>query len=455
LFLIFLLSFSLVSSDTPPSFIELTLHNFDSTVRTSPNTFVLFFAPWCAKCSTFIEEEYNTIVSSFDSTQYTFGKVNIEEEQYLASLHSVNTFPSIKLYRQHTTGEGYDGEFKADKIIYWLKRKTVSPSQLLSTQTEIDDFFNQRGTKILAKVKEGGKAMRHWLRATAAPQLDEYYIGHILIETDPEGITLYKPNEDPIIFTDTILKTKILKWVDEVGPNLCAVLTEPIWTKSQADSIPLLIIMVNSLDDTEVIDIARQIALKYKNQVRTTYSTIMDMAENLGASGQVTPTALIIQWPSTITVFNEELEQFHLETGMNFVNQTLEGKYESFKKSEPIPETNDEPVKVIVRKSFDQMVKDPTKNVFVEFYAPRCAYCATFEPIWKELAGLYKNDNVMIAKFNADANFPPSELNVQKFPTLIFFPTYNKDGIRYEGERNLLALKEFIQTNTQSSKQEL
>lgn len=39
-----------------------------------------------------------------------------------------------------------------------------------------------------------------------------------------------------------------------------------------------------------------------------------------------------------------------------------EGKVEAYVKSDEIPEKNDEPVKVVVRKSFNQMVLDSKKN---------------------------------------------------------------------------------------------
>jgi protein disulfide-isomerase A1 len=38
-------------------------------------------------------------------------------------------------------------------------------------------------------------------------------------------------------------------------------------------------------------------------------------------------------------------------------------------KSEPIPETNDEPVKVVVGKTYESIVLDKSKDVFIEFYA--------------------------------------------------------------------------------------
>lgn len=55
-------------------------------------------------------------------------------------------------------------------------------------------------------------------------------------------------------------------------------------------------------------------------------------------------------------------------------------------KSEPVPEIQASLVKTIVGKSFDEIVRDPTKDVFVEFYAPWCGHCKKFTPVWEELA---------------------------------------------------------------------
>lgn len=60
---------------------------------------------------------------------------------------------------------------------------------------------------------------------------------------------------------------------------------------------------------------------------------------------------------------------------VDFFNNYNEGKLQPYYRSEPIPETNDEPVKVVVGKSFNDIVLDPTKDVMIEFYAPWCGHC--------------------------------------------------------------------------------
>lgn len=53
----------------------------------------------------------------------------------------------------------------------------------------------------------------------------------------------------------------------------------------------------------------------------------------------------------------------------------VSGKVEPSIKSEPIPESNDGPVTVIVAKNYEKIVMDDKKDVLVEFYAPWCGHC--------------------------------------------------------------------------------
>jgi len=53
----------------------------------------------------------------------------------------------------------------------------------------------------------------------------------------------------------------------------------------------------------------------------------------------------------------------------------MNDKIPEFLKSEPIPESNNEPVKVIVGKSYKKEVLDSKKDVLLEFYAPWCGHC--------------------------------------------------------------------------------
>jgi protein disulfide-isomerase A1 len=106
-------------------------------------------------------------------------------------------------------------------------------------------------------------------------------------------------------------------------------------------------------------------------------------------------------------------------------------------KSAPIPENNDEPVKVLVGKNFKQEVLDSDKEVLVEFYAPWCGHCKNLAPHYDAAAKkLAVNPNIIIAKLDSTEN-EVAGVDIQGFPTLKWWgKDKSADPIEYNGERN-------------------
>jgi len=112
---------------------------------------------------------------------------------------------------------------------------------------------------------------------------------------------------------------------------------------------------------------------------------------------------------------------------------------ESHLKSEPVPEPNDDPVKVVVAKNFDDIVNNEDKDVLIEFYAPWCGHCKSLAPKYEELAKKLEDEkDIVIAKMDATANDVPSSYDVRGFPTIYFAPKGSKKSPRkYEGAREV------------------
>jgi len=127
------------------------------------------------------------------------------------------------------------------------------------------------------------------------------------------------------------------------------------------------------------------------------------------------------------------------------------GKLNPFLKSEPIPD-NSGPLTTLVGLNHDEIVNDPTKDVFVKYYAPWCGHCKKLAPIWDELAESVKDiPDVVIAKFDATAN-EVKGLDINSYPTLKWFPKDNKNGVDYDEERELADFKKFLEKNSSAYK---
>lgn len=58
-----------------------------------------------------------------------------------------------------------------------------------------------------------------------------------------------------------------------------------------------------------------------------------------------------------------------------FIQDVLDNKVEPSIKSEPVPETQEGPVTVVVARSYKELILDNEKDVLLEFYAPWCGHC--------------------------------------------------------------------------------
>ena len=58
-----------------------------------------------------------------------------------------------------------------------------------------------------------------------------------------------------------------------------------------------------------------------------------------------------------------------------FIQEVIEGKVEPSIKSEPVPETQEGAVTVVVARSYKDIVLDDEKDVLIEYYAPWCGHC--------------------------------------------------------------------------------
>jgi protein disulfide-isomerase A1 len=251
-----------------------------------------------------------------------------------------------------------------------------------------------------------------------------------------------------MIYSGEYQADAITEWVLSEAYPLIDELSQKIWQRSQNSKQPVLAIFVKDISE-ETFKFAKTVASKFKGKVITSYSTAAQLAERWGSSGKVIPTGIFVKWVNNepkFTIYDEESGEFTPEVAETFANQALEGTYKSYKKSEPIPASNDDAVKVVVGRTFEEIVYDKEKDVFVEFYAPWCGHCKKLAPVWDELGEIFEDDvpTVVIAKIDATANSLPETLDIKGFPTLIFFPADNKQGIPYNEDRDLESLKKFV-----------
>jgi protein disulfide-isomerase A1 len=424
--------------------------NFESTISSNEFVFVEFYAPWCGHCKR-LTPEYEIVAKTFkeEGGKVIIAKVDATKHEATGQKNSVKGFPTLKFFRN---GQplAYEGGRTSVDIIQWIKKKSGPSTVHLTSQEAFDTFSGQDGKKIIAFLSEN--SVSEWSSVASSGQLEDFFLahvtnGHLFGENKVDTVVLYKPDESPVVYSGEISTQPIVSWSQIEGYPLAEDLTQTIWQRSQASQNPLLVLFVSDTEgeNKELVD---EVSKELKGKVLTSYSTNKQFAERWGATGKVLPTAILIRWAGDepkLTIYDEEGTALSFKSAVDFVTQTLEDKYQSYRKSEPIPENNDGPVKIIVGKNFEEIVRDKNKDVFVEFYAPWCGHCKKLAPVWDELGQSFSHvPTVVIAKMDATANTPPSDVELAGFPTLIFFPADNKAGIVYSGNRDLDALKQYV-----------
>jgi len=196
-----------------------------------------------------------------------------------------------------------------------------------------------------------------------------------------------------------------------------------------------------------------------KGEILFSYSGVTEgiqeqLGEFIGVTSEDLPTIRIME-PTEDNVrkfkYEGEVEKVTVEDIKKFVSDFKDGKLTPFMKSEAVPESNDGPVKVVVATQFEDIVLDSTKDVLVKYYAPWCGHCQKLAPHWEALGEHVKDfSDIVIAKYDATLN-ENEQVTVEGFPTLIFYPKGNKEGVPADG-RSLNGLKKWMKANSEAYK---
>ncbi|CAL0305504.1 unnamed protein product [Lupinus luteus] len=470
--LIFALSLSLISADESAESKEfvLTLDNSNFTDIVSKHDYIVveFYAPWCGHCQR-LAPEYEkaaSILSSHDPP-IVLAKVDANEDnnKELAAKYGVQGFPTIKILRNGgKDAQVYKGPREADGIVDYLKRQSGPASAEIKSADDAAAFVGEDKVSIVGIFpKFSGEEFENFI-ATANKLRAEYDFAHTLdAKLLPRGessvsgptVRLYKPFDELIVNTQDFNVDSLKKFIEESSIPVLTVLNSdpkngPYLEKyfSSSRTKAMFFINFNAEGAKSLESQYREGAELYKKDGISFLigdpEAGKSVLEYFGAKEDQVPLLLILQHDDKKFV-EPNLEAEHILT---YLKDYKDGKIAPHVKSEPIPESNNEPVKIVVRETLQDLVLNSGKNVLLEFYAPWCGHCKKLAPILDEVAISYQSDaDILIAKLDATANDVPSEtFEVQGFPTLYFKSSSGK-VTQYDGDRTKESIIEFIEKN--------
>jgi protein disulfide-isomerase A1 len=130
-----------------------------------------------------------------------------------------------------------------------------------------------------------------------------------------------------------------------------------------------------------------------------------------------------------------------------FVQDYFEpGKLMPHYKSEEPPASQTGPVITVVGSTFNSIVKDTSKDVLVEFYAPWCGHCKKLEPVFRDVAKKLESvSTLVIAKIDATAN-DVEGVDVEGFPTIKLWRADKKDDpVDFDGDRDVYSFINWLE----------
>ncbi|KAK3937086.1 protein disulfide-isomerase precursor [Diplogelasinospora grovesii] len=445
---------------TASDVVQLKKDTFDEFVKTNDIVLAEFFAPWCGHCKA-LAPEYEEAATSLKEKDIRLAKVDCTEEQDLCQQHGVEGYPTLKVFRGLDNVTPYKGQRKAAAITSYMIKQSL-PAVSLLTKDTLEDFKKADKVVIVAYFDASDKASNETFSKVAEKLRDNYPFGasNDAALAEAEGVTapaivLYKEfDEGKSVFTDKFDVEAIEKFTKTAATPLIGEVGPETYSDYMSAGIPLAYIFAETPEERkELSDAIKPIAEAHRGAIN--FATIDAKAfgahaNNLNLKADKFPAFAIQETVKNQKFpFDQEKEITH-DAIKAFVDDFVSGKVEPSIKSEPIPETQEGPVIVVVAKNYNDIVLDDTKDVLIEFYAPWCGHCKALAPKYEELAALYGKsefkDKVVIAKVDATANDIPDE--VQGFPTIKLYPAGAKnEAVTYSGSRTVDDLIKFIAEN--------
>lgn len=270
------------------------------------------------------------------------------------------------------------------------------------TKDTFHDFKSADKLVALAFLASPTEAPAPEFSAFANKHRDDYLFG---VTTDrevieaagvtPPAVVLYRSFDEPVTEYPypavSLTSEDFGNWLKDLAvPIIDQVSGENYQVYAQSGK-PLAYLFVDPTDEKrqEYVDALYPVAAKYKGKVNFVWIDAVQFGDHAKALNLVEP-----KWPSFVVQDIQKQLKYPLDQNKevsaelvdDLVESYLTGKIEPSLKSQPIPETQDEPVFVLVQKQFEEVVYDDSKDVFVEFYASWCGHCKRLKPIWDDLA---------------------------------------------------------------------
>ncbi|CEL93449.1 unnamed protein product [Vitrella brassicaformis CCMP3155] len=370
----------------------LTSENFTSFVEGNDRVLAEFYAPWCGHCKA-LEPEYTKAADMLtDKGAVTkLAKIDATEQRDLAETYGVKGYPTLRYFdsRDADMHIDYSGPRDAQGIVSWLTKREVPSLTVLDTEEAALAWAKKRDYAIVAYgLRKGGKKSK-MVQQIAEDLLDndeDFAIVYGATKDAPHRLMFYRsrskfPSQHDateITYKGSWSRESIEDWIAEHKyPFIRDEVNTEMYLQQNQRRSAVIVSQVDT-DRADSYHMLEPIIKKYRGKL---YFTYMDPSHvqgpHLGLKGAPKEEILILDRSKVKDIEKDAAVKYRLEGPFTekkiegFFGKWEKGKLKAFKRSAPIPESEyDGNVRVLVGDTWESVVMDKDKDVFVEYYAP-------------------------------------------------------------------------------------
>ena len=449
----------IASALTDEHVVKLDAKAFDGELKKSRYNFVMFYAPWDGHSKAFMPRWLSYARShQMAGTEMRFGLVDATKEKALDERFDIEEYPTLVLFRDGVP-KTYVGDRSPEHLDKFVRRNLLKPARWLEGTDDVEVFLIGRPVTVIGFFDDPAD-LELFHHAAAEFDLDFGETKSKIASEDWKApfpsIKMWRDfSKEPVRYEgDYRNLTAIKQWIaaESVPPvvkfsekvHLDRLFQGPI-------AANIFVFLPDDASDANLMSVTLEDAARQlwgKVHIITVDAEEKVMHDYFSLHHHSGPQIRLLSHDLKYA-YRGSFEADRMASDLVTFFQEFQAKklVPMLKSQDPLPKDGD--ILQVVGKTFQSLLLDNDKHVFVWFYAPWCRTCKAMKPVWEKLATLYKDEkSIIIAKMDATKN-EAKDVHVRHYPTVYYYHPGDKPRHEeYDGSLDTDSMIEFLRERT-------